>query len=535
MSESSHDDAVKEMVQRFRRNHSLFSEMCLKIRQKDGKFESFVMNTAQKHLHNMAEEQRKATGKVRIITLKGRQMGISTYIGSRGYRRATLYPGTNVYIMAHEQPASDSLFSMVSRFHDHNPIAPPKGKSNTRELDFPTLDSSYIVGTAGAKAGGRSRTFTFLHWSEVAFSANAADHFMSSVQAVPDLPGTEIFLESTANGVSGEFYERYQEAEAGKSDYKAVFLPWFWAKEYRREPPPGFILSSDAEEDTFSEAEYARLFGLDDWQMCWRRAKIASELRTAAMFDQEYPATSSLAFQSTGKNTFISSHHVLRARKNTVISGGPLVFGIDPAGPGGDRFAIAARRGHRVEWVIWRDKISAVEATEWVDSLIQKHKPARVFVDAGGLGSPIIDFLKAKRTEYKLLVKAVNFGATSQSKNARPRMPGPKNRRAEMWQRLADWLQLEEGVDLPDLDVLQGDLTTVRRKPNLTNDLELESKDDMRARGARSPDLGDAVALTFADLSHIVSYDKGPREKTYAPQIIDRQESNTNPNAWQGF
>ena len=54
--------------------------------------------------------------------------------------------------------------------------------------------------------------------------------------------------------------------------------------------------------------------------------------------------------------------------------------------------------------------------------------------------------------------------------------------------------------DDPDL---QADLTSVRRKPNLTNDTVLESKDDMKSRGARSPDLGDALCLTFASLDFI--------------------------------
>ncbi len=42
------------------------------------------------------------------------------------------------------------------------------------------------------------------------------------------MPGTEIILESTANGVGGEFHERWQQAEAGIGDYQTIFIPWFW-------------------------------------------------------------------------------------------------------------------------------------------------------------------------------------------------------------------------------------------------------------------------------------------------------------------
>ena len=46
----------------------------------------------------------------------------------------------------------------------------------------------------------------------------------------------------------------------------------------------------------------------------------------------------------------------------------------------------------------------------------------------------------------------------------------------------------------------------LKKEPNLTNDIQLESKEKMRARGIRSPDLGDAVALTFASSGHIKDY-----------------------------
>ena len=47
-------------------------------------------------------------------------------------------------------------------------------------------------------------------------------------------------------------------------------------------------------------------------------------------------------------------------------------------------------------------------------------------------------------------------------------------------------------------------MSAPRRKPTITGDLLLESKDDMKARRVRSPDLGDAVALTFASLEFLM-------------------------------
>jgi hypothetical protein len=67
------------------------------------------------------EEQRRATGKVRALVLKGRQMGASTYIGGRFYWRTTHSRGHKTFILTHEQAATDNLFKMVERYHEQLP------------------------------------------------------------------------------------------------------------------------------------------------------------------------------------------------------------------------------------------------------------------------------------------------------------------------------------------------------------------------------------------------------------------------------
>ena len=74
----------------------------------------------------------------------------------------------------------------------------------------------------------------FFHGSEVAFWPNAAAHAAGILQAIPDEVGTEVFKESTANGVGNYFHKEWQDAESGLSDYIAIFVPWFWSEEYRK-------------------------------------------------------------------------------------------------------------------------------------------------------------------------------------------------------------------------------------------------------------------------------------------------------------
>ncbi len=168
---------------------------------------------------------------------------------------------------------------------------------------------------------------------------------------------------------------------------------------------------------------------------------------------------------------------------------------------------MAARRGNVIQWVKFRNKIDSLEGTAWIRSLIDELNPARVNIDAGNIGAAIITNLKSIGPRYAAIVRGVNFGATSEAKNARPKVPGPKNRRAEMWQRLQEWLNNpSEPCKIPDDGALQTDLTSARLKPQLNNDFLLESKDEMKKRGVRSPDLGDACALTFASREFFTDY-----------------------------
>ena len=481
---------------RLKRELPLFARHYLRIRGKDGDIALLELNRAQRYLHERLEQQRAATGKVRALVLKARQQGFSTYIGARFYHRSSMRRGRQVFILAHEQGAADNLFAMVGRFHSANPVAPATGAANARALSFPGLDSGYMVGTAGAAETGRSRTIQYLHGSEVAFWKNAPGHFAGLVQAVPDRAGTEVIIESTGDGPQGEFFERWRQAEAGVGDYEAVFVPWFWSEDYRRTPPAGFTLDEE-------EADHASLHGLDLGQMAWRRAKLA-ELRDPLLFMREYPATAVEAFASTGHDSFIRAASVLEARKASREGLGPLVLGVDPKREGSHRFAIAWRQGRKVAKVTGdASPVDTLTAAGRIKTIIDADKPARVFMDVGGNGGAIADVLTSWGEPYASRVRLVNFGSSPlEGELVLPdgsRRPGPRNRRAEMWERSRAWLEDAGGADLPDLDALQADACAPGYSYDVGQRLVLESKERMAARGARSPDLWDAVALTFAE------------------------------------
>ncbi len=472
-----------------------YADRCLRIRTKSGSIESLSLNAAQRFIHARLEEQKAKTGKVRALILKGRQQGCSTYVGGRYYHQVTHRRGCQVFILTHEQSATDNLFAMANRYHEHCPtlVRPTTGAANAKELNFPLLDSGYQVGTAGTKAVGRSKTIQLFHGSEVAFWPHAESHFASVIQAVPDMPGTEIILESTANGIGGEFHERWQQAEAGIGDYQAIFVPWFWQEEYTRDEP--FV--SDDEEAAYQEAH-----GLTDGQMAWRRAKIA-ELKDPLLFKQEYPATAAEAFQTTGHDSFIKAEAVLKARKTTCVGIGPIVAGADPARFGDDRFSIALRQGRKVFYLESRAKLDVVQGANWCRQVIDEHKPKRMFIDVGGLGAGVVDVLRSWGAPYDTIVVGVNFGSEPYDANPKDKdgkaLAGYRNRRAEMWGKSREWLDDVGGADIPDRDSLQADACGPSYKYDVNQRVLLESKEDMKRRGFRSPDEWDAVALTFAE------------------------------------
>lgn len=533
----SNDLNAKERLQRaqaaVRLDLPLFAKTCLRIVDKAGNLVPLIFNDQQMYLHEQVEKQERETGMVRMIVPKSRRAGISTYVGARFYWKTALNKFKRALIFSHEQSSSDGLFAMVENYHKFNPFAPHTGTANVKELNFDQLSSGYTVATAGARDFGRGLGFQYFHGSEVSRWPNAKNHFAGAIKTVSNVPGTEIFLESTGAGPVGEFYERTQKSMRGLSDYRVCFLPWMMDKSNAREIPPEITLDLSHEKEhgaELSEADYAEFHRLTNEQAYWARMErqnSSSEL----VFRQEFPATVADVFVGAEEGVYHSAQDILRARKAIDREGaGPIIMGVDPAGEGGDRFAVAVRQGHVILAIHTRLKVDSEEGVAWVKDLIDKYEPAKVFVDAGGLGRPIISRLRGMDAKYVKKVVAVNFGSPSQKKLANKKMPGPKNRRAEMQERVRDWLaDTEMQAVLPDSDTLQADLLTMKRKPDHNNDLQFYSKDEMRSKGFQSPDEADAVGLTFASTVYVPDWKP---KKVVPKSAISQNVQRAEPRGW---
>jgi hypothetical protein len=466
----------------------------LKIRPKAGALAPFIFNPAQRALHQKLEAQKAKTGRVRVIVLKARQMGISTYVAARFYKATTASPGLRTQIIGHEKPASRNLFNLVKRFHDNMPAERKQsvGTNNADELVFDAIDSGYLVSVATLEGSGRSSTAQFLHASEAAFWESLQEQLSALVQTIPDLDGTEIIIETTGNQFGDAFHQLWRRAEAGDSEFLPVFLPWSIDPSYRARLPDDFSMT--AEEKTIAEQH-----NLDAEQIMWRRNKI-SQLGSVDHFKREYPLIPDEAFMASAFDSFITSDIVLAARKTRDIEPyGPLLIGVDPAGQGDDATAIAWRRGHCITRLERRHKLTTMEIAGLVAKIITDDKPAKVAIDVGGLGVGVYDRLVEQG--HGDVVVAVNFGGKAVEPppldDAGKPSGGNANRRAELWNNMRTVLQGR--FSIPDDDALHADLCSPGYRYDSQGRLLLESKQDMKRRGMPSPDSADAVALCFSE------------------------------------
>jgi hypothetical protein len=469
----------------------LFAKNFLKIRTKSGRIEPFIFNRAQEHVHERLETQKRETGKVRALILKGRQQGCSTYVQARDLHIVCTTRGKKAFILTHEAEATKNLFEMTKRYIDNIPdgLIPTPDNSSAKVLNFNTLDSGYAVGTAGNKSVGRSQTIQVFHGSEVAYWPNAEDHAKGILQAISSEPGTEIILESTANGIGNYFYNMWMAASTGQSDFQAIFVPWYWQPEYRDTAYTGTIHLSDDEDELYTQHVND---GLTREHLLWRRKKLlefSNDYETAReLFGVEYPMTALDAFRNPVADRFIKAPMVLRARKNRVESTSPLVIGIDPAISDNDRTAIIRRRGRLSYSLETHFNLNTMELVGLIRRIIDKDRPSKVCIDCIGIGAGIVDRLLEIGYD---VVEGVNVARSANDKDKF------RNLRAELWHDMREWLAQEMVVQIPDSDELLGDLTSLGYKFDSSGRLLIESKEDLRKRGMKSPDTADALALTF--------------------------------------
>jgi hypothetical protein len=264
-------------------------------------------NYMQRRLHkDVIQTSREKARPVRSIVLKARQLGASTWIQLWHYVQCDLNKDRRALTLSYDDPSTIELHEKSKTVYA-NQWFPRKVRRNSGQLlEFDRPHSSVIyTRTAGTEAAGRSLTVHHQHQSEIPMWPDPEGTSLSAQQAVPTHANTSIFKESTAKGAHGKFYNDWNEAVAGESDYIPFFAPWFWDTTYALPFPSDDHKRAFMEKLNPEEREIRARHGLSAEQMAWRAWKIRNDCSgSLALWNQEYPTTPEDAFLSTGSPVF---------------------------------------------------------------------------------------------------------------------------------------------------------------------------------------------------------------------------------------
>lgn len=324
------NERLLDYTDEYRSIFSKFAPSCLKIQNVNGELIDFEVNEIQHILERIIKDIKKKKRLIRLVILKARREGVSTYFGGRFYWQTSLNRNRYAMIIAHEPEATDFLFDMQKRFYAHIPpeFSPQNKYNNKKVLEFNNdsgtgLDSAIRVGTAGKEQFGSSQLIHYLLLSELSKypKATTSNLLTSLLQTVPDEENTEVIMESTALTTGGEFYDRYwsaryhyelyldsedkckfkqkiRENTSPDNSYSSIFIPYFVFQKHRMSVPKGFKLTDE-------EKELKKMYDIPDEGLVWRRDAIENKCKgDVEVFHREYPTNELECFLSSGYSPF---------------------------------------------------------------------------------------------------------------------------------------------------------------------------------------------------------------------------------------
>lgn len=300
-----------------RRHDVDWMRLCVHIVDKRKRDVLLELNPIQQRIEDEICQQEAVGQPVRIVVLKARQEGVSTYVQAKILRRAAKEKNINALVVAHLDDQTAKIFQKAQYMYERLParVKPLQRASNAQELKFdrPTrykgdaegLNSSIRIHTAASGGVGRSDTLHYVHLSEYAFyRCPPADLLTGIMQAVPDEPGTIVIIESTANGYN-DFKDLWDGAVSGENGWTPMFFAWHDMPEY------AIPLESEDERASImgSLSDYERkivdLYALSAEQIKWYRRTLRIKCRgDMAKMRQENPSYPDEAFLMTGRPVF---------------------------------------------------------------------------------------------------------------------------------------------------------------------------------------------------------------------------------------
>lgn len=271
---------------------------------RSNKMVPFHWNTNQAKRAAMVKEQWAKEGKIRVLDLKSRRVGVSAQTEAWAWCFGLGFPNMNIKIVAHLAGSAEELFRVPSDLSRAFPgFASEDIQMKRIFFPHPGGQSQITLATAGTPAAGRGGTLSMLHMSEAAYYPSD-DSFTSMITSVSKGPGSVVVIESTANGREGPgeaFYEYWTNAVAGRNGYIPIFLCWL-------EDPACVRPEEEAEDAPVDDLEKELMlppFNASREQIAWMRQTKAEDCRDVEVkWLQDYPHCPEVAFQVSGFPAF---------------------------------------------------------------------------------------------------------------------------------------------------------------------------------------------------------------------------------------
>jgi len=211
----------------------------------------------------------------------------------------------------------------------------------------------------------------------------------------------------------------------------------------------------------------------------------------------QYTARVKGDFPASEEDTVIPAEWSSHLGQEPTKKRGLMRLGVDVARYGSDRTVLVLRDDAGVHDVETFVKKGVAEVTGIVKKRIERHKlePSLVFVDVIGIGAGVVDNL----LDDGFAVTPVNFG-----EGADDRMCYANSRAECYWsmRKAMDPDQNGHAFRIGDWSDLLRETLIPKHRPNRRGQIRIEEKDEIKKRlGGRSPDLVDALALTFGPAS----------------------------------
>lgn len=226
-----------------------------------------------------------------------------------------------------------------------------------------------------------------------------------------------------------------------------------------------------------------------------------------------------ISYSASVANAYVPSDFVTSAQQvgpADIQPAGPVRLGVDVARFGDDKTVFAARDNRILYPLEVMGKQDTMQTASKVREYVLEWNKAnsqrpveQIAVDVIGVGAGVVDRLNEFDDLKDVQIVGVNTGLKlSDGRNY--------NLRARVWRDMKDWLDPRNGpVSIPKDAELKVDLTALHYSYR-NSELLIESKDDAKKRGIKSPDRADALALTFAEPVVSVSFARvRPRERNW--------------------